>query len=277
MSADPDARFEYLASSIAFARVSLEESCARVAALGLRSIDLWFVKGMCEHLPPEQAALDLPRIRRALQAHGLRLHALSVYGASTEVTFARLEQLAELGGSILVRDAMSGGQSDPRIVVEKARPFVERAEKLGVLFAPENHGATAFDSIAQLQHVTAALPSPHFGVAYAPIHTHRLKEDPAAAVRALGARIALCYAWDWGASADAHWKDPREQLPGTGGLDFPALFSALREAGQARALCLFAHGIEEWPAAQAEEGLRQALAFCREVESSVAVEAQAGS
>lgn len=264
--------FEYLASSIAFAHVPLEEACARVAALGLKRVDLWFVKGMCEHLPPGETKLDLPRIRKALQAHGLACHALSVYGASREVTLARLEQLAELGGKVLVRDSQSGAEDEPGVVVERCREFVAAAERLGVVYAPENHARTAFDALAQMRHVVDALPSPHLGVAYAPIHSHNRGEDPAAAIHALGQRIALYYAWDWGPVATKHWKNPADQLPGTGVLDFSAMFRALQETRHAQPLCLFAHGIEDWPAARAEDGLRKALEFCRRVERECAVE-----
>jgi len=160
--------FDYLASSIAFAHVSLEEACARVAALGLKRIDLWFVSGMCEHLPPNATRLDLPRIRKALKDSGLACHALSVYGASHEVTLARLEQLAELGGKVLVRDSQTGAKDAPQDVVERLLPFLKHAEQLGVVYAPENHWATAFDSIAQMLYVIEALPSKHLGVAYGP-------------------------------------------------------------------------------------------------------------
>ena len=131
--------FEYLASTVAFAHVSLEEACDAIASLGLKKVDLWFVKGMCEHLPPTETQLDVPRIRRALENSGLSCHALSVYGASTEVAIARLEQLKELGGEVLVRDAMSSGKSDPQIVVECCKPLLKKAEEFGVVLAPENH------------------------------------------------------------------------------------------------------------------------------------------
>lgn len=263
--------FEYGTSSIGFARVSLEEACARVAALGLKHIDLWFVKGMCEHLPPGQAALDMPRLRRALSNNGLACHAFSVFGSSKEVTLARMEQLAELGGKYLVRDPLTNGKEHPQDAVDRMLPFVEKAKSLNVAFAPENHADSAFDSLEQIRYVLDALPSKHLSVAYAPIHSYKRKEDPTACIREIASRIGFCYAWDWGAAAEKHWRDPSDQLPGTGDLDFSSMFRALKETGYREPLCLFAHGIEDWPAQQAEDGLRKALVFCRQAEPKAAV------
>ncbi|MCW8131364.1 MAG: sugar phosphate isomerase/epimerase [Planctomycetota bacterium] len=268
--------FDYFASSVAFGKVSLEEACARIAALGLKEIDLWFVGGMCEHLPPNQASLDTARIRRALSASGLRCHAMSVYGASQEVTLARLEQLAELGGTYLVRDSQTNGKERPQDVVDRLLPYLEKAKALNVVYAPENHCDTAFDALEQMRYVVNAAPSPHLAVAYAPIHSYKRKEDPAACIRALGKDLGLFYAWDWGPAAEKHWRDVTDQCPGTGKLNFAEMFAALRAIHYPRPLCLFAHGLEDIPAQQAEDAMRKSLAYCRGVEAGLPV-AQAAS
>ena len=86
--------------------------------------------------------------------------------------------------------------------------------------------------------------SPALGIAFAPIHVHMAQEDIPEAIHAVGDRIALCYAWDWGPTADKFWKDPQEQVPGTGVIDFHAMFHALSEIGYQSPLCIFAHGLE---------------------------------
>ncbi|MCZ7648377.1 MAG: sugar phosphate isomerase/epimerase [Planctomycetota bacterium] len=257
--------FEYLAPSYAFAGVSLEEACDRVAALGLRKIDLWFVGGMCEHLPPKQRELDLPRIRRALAHAGLGCHALSIYGGgmTRELQLARLEQLRELGGRCLIRGSSKQSAEE---VIEEARPVVERAEALGVEYLLENHNHSGFDRVADIEQVLGAYAGRALGLAFAPNHLHFQGEQPEQVIGRVAERIGMFYAWDWGAPTAEIWRDPSHQLAGTGQLDFPAMFRALKTAGHARPQCLFAHGIEHWPAQQAEDGLRRALAFCREVE-----------
>jgi len=47
------------------------------------------------------------------------------------------------------------------------------------------------------------------------------------------------------------------------------MFRTLKVVKHGGPLCLFAHGIEDWPAQQAEDSLRQTLAFCRKTESNI--------
>ena len=41
---------EFFTSSVLYGEQSLERACAEIAGLGLKAIDLWHVRGWCEHL-----------------------------------------------------------------------------------------------------------------------------------------------------------------------------------------------------------------------------------
>lgn len=261
--------FEYVTPSSAFAQTSLEAACAHVAAVGVKKLDLWSVQGICGHLPPNEARVDMKRVRRALNDAGLALHALSTYFATPEVTLARLEQLAELGGKMLVCNSMTAHGDTPADVIRRCEPFVKRAESLGVTYAVENHDGSAFDSLDQIHEVLAAFPSESFGVALAPVHCWKRRADTADFIRSLSGRIALYYAWDWGMKAEKDFHDASEQLPGTGILDFPSMFSALREIEFSAPLCLFAHGLETWKPADAIAAMKRSLAWCRQIEKTL--------
>ena len=253
--------FEYFASSVAFAHQSFEEACQRTARLGLREIDLWSIQNWCEHLPPQEDTPDLGPAREILARHGLGCHALSVYGHPLDRAIRWMPHAVALGAGVMVR----GSDKREMPVAEfagKLGPAVAEAERLGIVLAIENHGHAVIDSIASMVELCERIASPHLGIALAPIHLHNRGEATAEAIRQLGHRIALFYAWDWGPSANVNWKDPTEQVPGKGVISFPPIFQALRDIAYPRPLCLFAHGLEDIPPDAAEAMMRDGLAFC---------------
>ena len=146
---------------------------------------------------------------------------------------------------------------------ERIRPLVRQAAGLGVRLAIENHGRATVDSLASMVELAERLPDPAFGYALAPIHLWNRGEDTAEAVRRLRERIAFMYIWDWGPTAQARWKDPQEPFVGTGRIDFPPVFAALRAIDYDRPLCVFAHGPEHWPPERTTPELGAALARAR--------------
>lgn len=258
--------FSYFASSVAFGERSLAEACAALREVGCSEVDIWSVANWCAHLPPDELNPDLDSVRQTLEEHELTCRAISAYGKDTdEMLLARLGHLAELGGKALVR----GSGPEDQTVADFARsfqPFVRRAEELGVQIAIENHRGSVINSIASMRELLARIESPALGIAFAPIHVHIAREDIAEAIHAVAGRIALCYAWDWGPTADENWRDPQEQVPGTGVIDFHAMFRALHDIGYSDPLCLFAHGLEYERTADAVVALRSGWAYCQGVE-----------
>jgi sugar phosphate isomerase/epimerase len=257
--------FRYFTSSVMFAEQSFDTACAAIASAGIRDVDIWSIKGWCEHIPPNENEPDWDALRETLAKHGLRCAGFSLYGSPDEMIRVRLPQMATLGGKTLVI-----GSASPDVSVEafaeRMRPLADRARDLGVTLAVENHGNATIDSIASMVEVCERIPHEGFGIALAPIHLHRRNEETADAIRALGQRIALFYAWDWGPTADKHWKNPQEQIPGWGVISFKPIFAALREIAYARPLCLFAHGVEHRSVAFGVAAIHEALGYLRAVE-----------
>lgn len=258
--------FEYLASSVAFGEQPFADACAALRKLGVKEVDIWSVANWCDHIPPNELSPNLAQVKSTLDDFQLSCRAISAYGKdSDEMLLARLEHLAELGGKMLVR----GSAPDEITVKEFAdgfMPFVRRAEELGVQIAIENHRGHVINTITSMRELLARVESPGLGIAFAPIHVHMAQENIAEAIRAVGDRIGLFYAWDWGPTADKNWKDPQEQVPGTGVIDFHAMFRTLSEIGHESPLCLFAHGLEYERPEDAVIALQSGLRHCQQVE-----------
>lgn len=245
--------FRFSASTVLYGRQSLDKACAELAAVGLCQIDLWHVENWCEHLSD-----GVPAVRHTLHRHGLQLDTLSVFNWPLARLPELLDQLAELNGRALIT-----ASAKPDVTVscylEQIDPVIRHAESLGVTLAIENHGATVIDSIESMQNMLRLEPSQALGVALSPIHLFNRNESTAEAIYVLGQRIALCYAWDWGAKGLANWKDPAQQFLGTGNIDHRPIFEALQATGYAHPVQLFAHGPEEWPPEKTTVHLRRAL------------------
>lgn len=247
--------FEFSTSTVLYGEQTLDRACREIAGLRIRHADVWHVANWCEHLTEGSEA-----VAGTLARHGLKLQAISAYGAPPERLNELLDALRQLGGSALVT-----GSAPPDVPVAdfaaRIRPLVESATELGVTLAIENHGRACIDSIASMVELVERLPQTGLGIALAPIHLYNRQEATEAAVRALRDRIALFYAWDWGPSAQENWKCPTEQFPGTGRIDFHPILAALAEVGHSRPLDVFAHGPEHWPSERTTAHLRQAIDY----------------
>jgi sugar phosphate isomerase/epimerase len=250
-------RWTFCTSTVLYGGQELERACAEIASLGLPAVDIWHVRGWCEHLAGGTQA-----VAATLRRHGLRLEAISAYNTPLEEVRRLLPVLAELGGHALVT-----GSAPPEVSVaefaEAVRPLAREAATLGVRLAIENHGHATIDSLASMLELLGRVPEEGLGIALAPIHLWSRGESTAEAVRRLRGRIAFMYLWDWGPSAARNWKDPSEQLLGTGRIDFRPVAAALAEVGYGRPLCLFAHGPEHWPPERTTRELRAALERAR--------------
>lgn len=249
--------FRFSASTVLYGRQALDRACSELASVGLRHIDLWHVENWCEHL-----ADGVPTVRETLRRHGLELDTISAFNRPLARLPALLDQLAGLNGRVLITASAKPDVTVPRYL-EEIDPVIRHAESLGVTLAIENHGATVIDSIQSMLALLNLQDSAALGIALSPIHLYNRGESTADAIHALGHRVALCYAWDWGARGLANWKDPTQQFIGTGNVDHRPIFRALQATGYAHPVQLFAHGPENWPPKKTTVHLRRALAVAR--------------
>lgn len=269
--------FAFCTSTVLYGAQSLDRACAEIASLRTFSgtpfgassgspagsaappaarctaVDLWHVPGWCEHL-----AGGVEGVAATLGQRGLRLEAISAFGAGVEALDRLLTALIALGGHALVTGSPPA-EVPVATFARQIRPLVERATAAGVCLAIENHGRATIDSIESMEELATLLPATGLGLALAPIHLWMRGEETAAAIERLRGRIGLMYLWDWGPTAVADWKDPQEQFLGTGRIDYAPIAAALRAVRYDRPLCLFAHGPEHWPPQRTTAELGAAL------------------
>jgi len=229
-------RLRLSTSSVHFKELSLEQACARIAALGFEAIDLWSAYENCPHLDDALNRLGPERLRELLRQHRLELYAFSTYVGGYP-KYAEL--LGKTGGGVAIQG--SAGPCKPeeltarmKAFLESQKPLVELAEKHQSYLAIENHGAALLDSLDSFKAFTDLNSSPRLGIALAPYHVQACGASVEEAIRLAGNQLFFFYAWQK--------QDGLGQLPGHGPTDFTPWLQALRGSRYRWYVNPFMHG-----------------------------------
>jgi len=249
-------RFRYLVATCLYGGMRFEEIAAQARLTGAAALDVW--SSHAEPVPQRDMIDSMGRgpFRALLASQGIRLAVLThfklgPFGLDEEMSVAR-----DLGGpgAILVAGSRWPGPRVPpgdpaahrqsvKIFADRLRPHVEKAEKLGVVIAIENHSGQLLFTPDSIRWLVEFIPSAALGIALSPYH---LDQDPAMLARLmedLGSRMVLLYAWQHGkGSVHAMPKeDELQQLPGRGPLDFCLMVQALKKTAYAGWTEIFMH------------------------------------
>lgn len=237
--------FRYMTATCLYGGMTLEEIVPELEKTGALAIDVW--SSHAEPVPQRDMMERMGRtgFRQLLERYRTRLGCLThfklgPFGLRDEIPVA-----AELGGKgtlLVAGSRWPGGRPVPvtdtaghrdavkRFVAELG-PYLELAEKHGVILALENHSGQMLSTPDSVRWLVELEPSRALAVALSPYH---LEQNPAMLARLiedLGPRLALFYAWQHGKGSAG--KMPKahelEQLPGRGTLDFRPLVAALQK------------------------------------------------
>jgi sugar phosphate isomerase/epimerase len=229
-------RLRYSTSSIHFKDLSVEDACARVAALGFEAIDVWCAYEDCPHLDDVLTRLGAAGLREVLERNRLQLCGFSTY-VGGYAKYARL--LGEAGGGVAIQG--SAGPCPPEQLATKMReflaglgPLAELAEANDSWLAIENHGHALLDGLDSFRAFVDSNPYPRVGIALAPYHLQALGASVPEAIRIAGRQLLFFYAWQNAPGTG--------QLPGHGPTDFAPWLAALREIDYPRYVNPFMHG-----------------------------------
>jgi len=238
LDASEESRFEprYILASCMYGYTKLAEILPEVQKSGSTAIDIWPKRhgDQREQLDEmgERNFADL------LREHDVSLGCitqfkLGPYGLEDEMRLAE-----RLGCHTIVTGAvgpkgLQGAELKAAVgkFIEQLKPHLAVAEETGVTIAIENHGNGLIETADSMKWLAELCPSRHLGIALAPYHLPQDETLLSDLVRALGNRITVFYAWQYGMGCMT--KLPKEQellqMPGRGELDFRPLAAALRE------------------------------------------------
>ena len=257
-AAKPKFRLNYILSSSMYGRLPLKEILPEVTKTGADTIDIW--PAVHGNQREQIEAMGHDAFAAMLRAHKtakgtLRMGCITRYdlgpfGLQKEMAFAK-----KFGTKLMVcggrgRRDLTGHElkAEVKNFAELMKPHLEAAEATGVTIAIENHSSNLINTPDSLKWLAELAPSPHLGIALAPYHLESLGVDAdghAALIKALGNRIAMFYAWQYGMGCSK--KLPKEQellqMPGRGKLDFTPILDALKAIRFTGVTSIFMHPV----------------------------------
>lgn len=266
------------------------ETIANARRLGYDGIEVG--AGWLNQPTLSEIEADLPRLKDALQEHGIAVNAVAIYGGTVETPVAeavaywgRAMGVAKaLGCSVVAgmtgRDNSLTVDANLPLFRQRFEPIAWRAEDEGVRLALEpwpgsvlGHGPYRWTNLATTpemwDRLFAEVPSPALGLEYDPSHLVWQGIDYLRAILDYGERIHHIHAKDIvidrarlgcvGVHGRGWW---RFVVPGLGGVDWPGLFRNLRLVGYAGDIT-FEHEDHVYLNERWDEGLRLGLSFLR--------------
>lgn len=239
-------------NTVLFASVDLETALSHIAFAGYDHVELAAIKGMCEHVSPDDGVGRAREVVKLLADSGLT--ATAIEAATTDRD--RLERIFDLALrlGVPVVNIGSGGTSDDEESTRKAIAHIaelaELAGRYGPTLAVKPHVGQAIYNGRTALRLMDEVTDSALGLNFDPSHLFRADEDPPRVARSWGERIVACHIRDC-ASRERQVGPPRTQIPGRGVVDLPATLLALQEVGYAGPLNLEVIGAAGYSLAEA--------------------------
>ncbi len=243
----PEFKLRYILSSSMYGELSLDEILPEVHKIGATEIDLWpRVHG---NQREQIDAMGHEVFMEKMKAHDVTLGMITRYDLGPYKLQDEMAVTQTLGGNLIVTGSgkVAGDtlKDQVKIFIEKLKPHIEVAEKLGVTIAIENHSNQLIESPDSLRYFAELSPSPRLGIAYAPYHLPQDPQVQAQLIQDIGPALVHFYAWEHGMGC--HKKIPKaqemQQLPGYGTLDFGPMLDALKTINYAGRTSIFMHPV----------------------------------
>ncbi len=251
-------------NTVLFASVDLDTALAQIAFAGYEYVELAVIKGMCEHVSPDDDTETLKRVNAGLAEHGLT--ATAIEAATTDRD--RLERIFDLATRLEVpivnvgSGGVTGDEDSTKQAIAHVADLAELAGQYSLTLAVKPHVGQAIYNGATALRLTSEVTHPALGLNFDPSHLFRADEDPQDIARSWGSRIVTSHFRDC-ASREQKVGPPPTQIPGRGAVDIPATLAALVEVGYTGPLNLEVIGAASYTPAQASSIAAETRGYLR--------------
>jgi sugar phosphate isomerase/epimerase len=243
-------KLRYIVASSMYGRMKLSQILPKVRKTAAGFIDIW-----PEHHANQREQIEEmghQKFASMLKHHRVKLGILTRYDLGPFALKEEMQVANKLGGSMVI--CGSRGPSNlkgdalkeaVKKFLEKMKPHIAAAERIGITIGIENHGNSLIHSSDSMKWFAESADSSHIGIALAPYH---LPQEPTLIARLitdLDKNLVHFYAWQYGMGC--HKKLPKEQellqMPGRGKLDFVPIISALKKINYTGWTEIFMHPV----------------------------------
>ncbi|MFQ5412117.1 MAG: sugar phosphate isomerase/epimerase family protein [Phycisphaerae bacterium] len=240
-------------SSNAYMKFEIGEALARIADLGYKGVELM---ADAPHLwPGDTSSVKIDAVRRMLDTHGLAISNVNAFMMNKigdarqpywhpswiepdsdyrqvriEHTRSALTLARRLGAPCITTEPGGPVEGDSRpaaamdLFVEGLKPIVDHAEREGVVLLVEPEPGLLIERFDQYLELRERIDSPLMGLNFDIGHAYCVGEEPAEWIPKMAGHTRHYHIEDIAAT-----RVHRHLVPGTGAIDFAAVFRAIRE------------------------------------------------
>ncbi len=215
-------------NSVLFKNYSFAEAAKAIKQAGFDGIEISAIKGMCEHLDPENYKQQKDDIKAVIGEYGLELISSEVASQDPARLEKAFEAAAELGIPVINigPGGKSGDEEGLKQSLEKIAALTEMAEKYGIILCCKAHvGAAVYNTPTTLK-LVEAVKSLNFGIDMDPSHIYRSGEEPSEALAKVISRVRHVHIRDCKGREQSPG-EPRMQTCGKGDIDLLSYFKAM--------------------------------------------------
>lgn len=251
-------------NTVLFASVDLDTALGHIAFAGYEYVEFAAIKGMCEHISPDDDTDTLKRVNARLTELGLT--ATAIEAATTDKD--RLERIFDLATRLEVpivnvgSGGVTGDEDSTKKSIAHVAELADLAGQYSLTLAVKPHVGQAIYNGATALRLTSEIDHPALGLNFDPSHLFRADEDPADIARSWGERIVTSHFRDCG-SREQKVGPPPTQIPGRGAVDIPGTLQALADTGYAGPLNLEVIGAASYSPAQSSSVAAETRGYLR--------------
>ena len=219
-------------NSVLFGGYDFETACKYISLAGYDGLEISAIKGMCEHLMPDDWKSQENMLKETMEKYNLAFLATEVASLDEDRLTKTFEACQALG--IPIANIGPGGKSnvkeDMPILIDKLIRLSQKAKSYGVTLCCKAHvGAVMYNTPTTLE-VMEAVTDPSFGIDMDPSHIYRAGELPEEALPQVIGRVKHIHIRDCKGRQQGPGS-PANQSCGRGDIDLYAYLSVLVQNG----------------------------------------------
>jgi sugar phosphate isomerase/epimerase len=247
-AAKPAFVLNYIVGSAMYGELPLATVIEETPKTGATNLDVWPRKHGSQREQMDEMGHE--KVMELLAKHGVKLACSTRYDLGPFKLESEYPIVKKFGGSVIVtggagKGHLSGDELKKAVqeFVEKLKPSLAIAGENGVTVAIENHANSLIEAPDSLKWIAEFGKDLPLGVELAPYHLPQDTTLLADLIRALGNKIKVFCAWQFGMGCMKPMPKDEElqQMPGRGKLDFTPLLKALKDISYTGFTEIFMH------------------------------------
>ncbi len=167
-------------NSVLFGGYDFDTAAKYIALSGYDGLEISAIKGMCEHLVPDDWRSQEKQLKETMEKYNLEFLATEVASLDEERLLKAFEAAQALGIPVVNvgPSGKSNNEEDMKQLVERLNRLAEKAEPYNISLCIKAHVGAVMFNTPSTTHIMDSVNSKAFGIDMDPSHIYRSGEQP---------------------------------------------------------------------------------------------------